>query len=221
MKTLGIIGGLGPETTAKFYLELIFQCQKNNKINRPSILIHSVPISYRIEEEAIAKGRGEERCIPLLVAAARNLEMAGADFLVMPCNSLHAFIGEIRESVKIPVFSIVEATTEFLESKETSEVGILATSITLKRELYERYLQPSKSQQARIGKIIHNLVSGRSNEKDKRELIKIITSFENRGVKNIILACTDLQLLLPQHPRLKIYDTMQIFADATAKEMLK
>ena len=107
MKTVGIIGGLGPETTSEFYLELIFSCQKFNKVNRTPILIYIVPLPYDIEEDAIARSKGEERCVPFILDAAKSLERAGADFLVMPCNSLHTFIKEIRSAVKIPVFSIV------------------------------------------------------------------------------------------------------------------
>lgn len=229
MKTVGIIGGLGPETTSEFYLELIFSCQKLNKVNRPQILIYSVPLPYNIEEDAIAKGRGEERCLPFLLKAAKKLEKAGADFIVMPCNSLHAFIEEIRSSVKIPVFSIVEKTTNFLKKENILEVGIISTSITLNKKLYEnslvangiKQIAPDDFQQAKIGKMIHNLVSNRYDNKDREELIKVINDFEKKGVEHVILACTDLQLLIPNHPRLKIYDTMKIFADATVREILK
>ncbi len=229
MKTVGIIGGLGPETTSEFYSALIFSCQKLNKVNRPQILIYSVPLPYNIEEDAIARGKGEERCLPFLLEAAKKLEKAGADFIVMPCNSLHAFIEEIRSSVKIPVLSIVEKTTNFLKKENILEVGIISTSITLNKKLYEnslvangiKQIAPDDFQQAKIGKMIHNLVSNRYDNKDREELIKVINNFEKKGIEHVILACTDLQLLVPNHPRLKIYDTMKIFADATVREILK
>jgi aspartate racemase len=229
MKTVGIIGGLGPETTSEFYLELIFSCQKLDKFHRPPILIYSVPLPYDFEEDAIARGVGEERLIPLLLEAAKKLEKAGADFLVMPCNSLHAFIGEIRDAVKIPVLSIVEETTKFLERENIAEVGIISTAITLNKKLYEtsfmahgiKQIAPDDFQQAKIGKMIHNLVSNRHNNKDREELIRVINDFETKGIEYVILACTDLQLLIPHHPRLKIYDTMKIFAEATVAEILR
>ena len=229
MKTVGIIGGLGPETTSEFYLELIFSCQKINKVNRPPILIYSVPLPYDIEEDAIARGRGEERCIPFIIEAAKKLEKADADFLVMPCNSLHAFIEEIRGAVKIPVLSIVEETTKFLKKENISQVGIISTAITLNKKLYEssfiangiKQITPDDFQQAKIGKMIHNLVSNRHDNKDREELIKVINDFETKGIDHVILACTDLQLLIPHHPRLKIYDTMKIFAEATVQEIIK
>ncbi len=227
MKTVGIIGGLGPETTSEFYLELIFQSQKLDKTNRPPILIYSVPLPYDLEEEAIVSGQ-EENCLPFLIDAAEKLEKAGADFIVMPCNSLHTFIENIRKSINIPVLSIVEETTKFLKENEIVEVGIIATSITINRKLYEnsftanniRQIPPDNLQQAKIGKMIHNLVSNRHDNKDREELIKLVNDFEKKGVEHVILACTDLQLLIPHHPRLKIYDTMKIFADATVQEIL-
>lgn len=229
MKTIGIIGGLGPETTSEFYSEISFACQEKDKINRPPILIYSVPISYAVEEDAITKGKGEERFIPLLTDAAKRLEKAGSDFLVMPCNSLHEFINEIRESVNVSVLSIVEETTKFLKKQGIAKVGIISTSITLDKKLYENsftvngieQVRPDDFQQAKIGKIIHNLVSNKHSNKDRKELISIIDDFEKRGVDHVILACTDLQLLIPNHSRIKIFDTMKIFADASVEEILK
>ncbi|MFA4975371.1 MAG: amino acid racemase [Candidatus Paceibacterota bacterium] len=228
MKTVGIIGGLGPETTAEFYLELVFSCQKLNKVHRPEIIISSVPLPYDIEKDAIANGIGEERCVPFLLDAAKKLEKAGADFIVMPCNSLHTFIKEIRSAVKIPVLNIVEETTKFLKKENIVKVGIISTAITLNKKLYEnsfvangiKQITLDDFQQAKIGKIIHNLVSNRYDNKDREKLIEIINDFERKGVEYVVLACTDLQLLLPHHPKLKIYDSMKIFIDATIEEII-
>lgn len=229
MKTVGIIGGLGPETTSEFYLEIVFGSYQKNKENRPPILIWNVPLKYEIEEDLLTKATGEERYIPYLVNAAKRLEKGGADFLVMPCNSLHIFIKEIRNSVKIPVLSIIEETAKFLKNHKILKVGILATSSCLKRKMYESVLEkegieqvvPNEFDQAKIGKMINNIVLNRHANKDRKELLKIIDKFRKKGVKNVILACTDLQLLIPYHPKLRIYDTMKIFADATIQEILK
>lgn len=229
MKTLGIIGGVGPETTAEFYLEVIFGCYEKNKVQRPSILIWNIPLKYEIESDLLQKSSGEERYIPYLIEAAQKLEKAGADLLVMPCNSLHIFIEEIRKAVKIPVLSIVEETVTFLKEKKINKVGILATSTSLKRKLYHTTLEkekiklviPDEYEQAKMGKVIKNIVLNKHANKDREEIIKIINNFEKKEVKNVILACTDLQLLIPRHPRLKIYDTMKIFAQATVNKILE
>ena len=228
MKTVGIIGGLGPETTSEFYLEIIFSAYKKNKVNRPPVLVWNVPLPYKIEEDLITKAEGEERYIPFLIDAAQRLEKGGVDFIVMPCNSLHIFIEEIRKAVQIPVLSILEETAKFLKQKSINEVGIIATSTTLKGKLYEKCLSgvgikqivPDGFQQAKIGKIINNLVLNRHNNGDREEIQKIIDGFSKNGVKTVILACTDLQLLIPQHEEVVIYDTMKIFAEATVNYLL-
>ncbi|MBI2665276.1 amino acid racemase [Candidatus Woesearchaeota archaeon] len=228
MKTVGIIGGLGPETTSEFYLDLVFSCYKKNKISRPSIIIASVPLPYQIEEDLIMNNKGSERYITFLVAEAKRLEKAGAHFIVMPCNSLHIFIEEIRKAVKIPVLSIIEETVTFLKHNKFRKVGIVSTSATIKNRLYENafensniaYVTPDDFQQAKMGKFILHLVTGMQNNKDREGLIQIINDFENKDVDCVILACTDLQLLIPKHNKLKIFDTMKIFADATVKNIL-
>lgn len=147
----------------------------------------------------------------------------------MPCNSLHIFIKEIRDAVKIPVLSIVEETVKFLKKNNLNKVGIVSTLATIENKLYENtfkengiaYVTPDGFQQAKLGKFILNLVTGQRNNRNREELIQIINDFEKKDVDCVALACTDLQLLIPKHPRLKIFDTMKILADATVEEILK
>lgn len=227
MRTVGVIGGLGPQTTAEFYLELVFGCYDKDRKARPPIIIWNVPIEYAVEEEFIAHAQGEERYLPHLLEAAKKLESAGADFLVMPCNSMHIFMDEIRAAVKIPVLSIIEETSRFLREKRIRRVGLLATEATIGHGLYGEALRkqgtelvlPDGLDQARIGKLINNLVLKRGTNADREQLMSIIDAFGERGVEDVILACTDLQLILPRHEKITIYDTMKIFADATVEKI--
>lgn len=228
MKTAGIIGGLGPETTSQFYLEVIFGCYEKDKTNRPPILIWNVPLPYKIEEEFITKGQGEKKYIPFLIEAAQRLEKGGADFIVIPCNSVHIFIDKVRNAVSIPVLSIVEETVRFLRDENIKETGILATSATIRSRLYDSVLSkneivvhaPSGEDQSRMGIIINNLVHSRQNTKDKKQLLEITDKFVANGVNTILLACTDLQLITPKTGSARIIDTMEILAQATVREIL-
>ncbi|MBT3207473.1 MAG: amino acid racemase [Bacteroidetes bacterium] len=229
MKTLGIIGGLGPETTSEFYLDIIFSSYQKSKKERPGIIIASVPLPYEIEEDLIMSNKGTERYLPYLVEEAKRVERAGSDFIVMPCNSLHMFIDEIRNAVNIPVLSIVEETVKFLRKNDYKKVGIISTSATIQNKLYENafekvgitYELPDDFQQAKMWKFILNLVTGRQKNSDREELINIIDQFEKKDVDCVVLACTDLQLLIPKHPNLKIFDTMKIFANSTVEYIFK
>lgn len=229
MRTVGIIGGLGPETTADFYLEVVFSFLDKNKRNRPSMLMWNVPIPNEVEKDFITKNQGAEKYLPFLLDAAQRLEKGGADFIVIPCNSVHIFIEEVRKAVSIPVLSIIDETVVFLNERGITEVGILSTSATIRQKLYDEKLKrnnisvqfPNDEDQSKVGSIINNLVNSRNDQTDKNEILKIIDNMSSRGLDTILLACTDLQVLVPKHQRVKIYDTMVILAESTVRELLK
>ena len=228
MKSVGVIGGLGPETTAEFYLQVIFSCQKLDTIVRPSVVISSVPLLFEIERELIATNTGAERYFPFLVNEAMRLEKAGVDFLVMPCNSLHVFIEDIRAAVAIPVLSIVEETIRYMKEKEFKNVGIISTSATLANDVYESkltesgisFVAPSGLQRAKMDRIIQRLIDGQHLNRDREEILQVVDELTTKDVDCVALACTDLQLLLPSSERMIIFDTMKILADATVREIL-
>ncbi len=230
MKTAGIIGGMGPETTAKFYMDVIFKSYQKNKKQRPPILVWNVPLKYKIEEELIKKAKGGEKYLPYLKEAAKNLESGGADFIVIPCNTVHAFIEEIRKEVSIPVLSILEETERFLRKKKFRKAGLLATTLSLRQKLYDKPLEaagielvrPDEADQRRLGELISRLVTTKYAEKEKTKLLKIIWNLGKKDVDTIILACTDLQLVIkPREMPIPVYDTMDLLVDATVRELLK
>jgi aspartate racemase len=229
MKSVGVIGGLGPETTAEFYLAVNFECLKQNKQQRPLILISNVPLDLEIERDLIEKNKGKERYVPYLTAEAKRLEKAGVDFLVVPCNSVHVFIDEIRQAVKIPVVSILEETVKYVKEKGYKNVGLISTSATVKNKIYEKIFDengvqfetPDDFQRARMDKIILRLVGGEYRNSDREILTGIVADLIKKNVDCVALACTDLQLLLPDSDKVPIFDTMRILALATAREILK
>lgn len=228
MKTVGIIGGLGPETTAELYQEIVSGFIKKDKAEHPSILIYSVPLSLKTEKECIIEARNTEKCLPDLINAAQILQKGGADFLVLACNSLHIFIDEIRESVQIPVLSTIEETVKVLKRQVSKRVGVLATSITINNRLYKDQFKTndiddltlSDKDQNTLNQIIYHLVTGDYNDGDKEKLDNIINDLSKKNIDSIILACTDLQLLKPHHDKVEIFDTMQILANAIIREMM-
>ena len=229
MKTIGIIGGLGPETTAHFYLDLVFSYLQKQVDTRPSILMWNVPISIKVEEEFITKTKGQKVYVSLLVDAAKRLERGGADFIVIPCNSVHLFIDEVRSSVNIPVLSIIEETSDFLVKNNFKKIGMVATSITLRKKLYEKEFlnkgilveSPNSSDQNKMGKIISKLVNNKYSESDGGEISMIIDKLVEKKVDVVLLACTDLQLLVTKHKKITVVDTMKILVDATIRDSLK
>ncbi len=228
MKTVWIIGGLWPETTSEFYLDVMFSCQEEKSESMPWIVIASVALPYKIEENAIANNCWFELILPFLLKEARRLEKSGVDFIVLPCNSLHLFIEDIRKSVSIPVLSIVEETIKYIQKKGYWTVGIVSTSATIENKLYENafeksnihYKTPNPYDQAKMWKFIMNLVRWQQNNRDREEFINIIWKFEQQWVDAVALACTDLQLLIPTNKNIIIFDTMKILSQSTVKKLL-
>lgn len=227
MKTVGIIGGLGPETTAKFYLEVLSSCFKSHNLGRPPMLIFNVPMSFKLEEEIITSSERTDFFLPFLTDAAIRLEKSGVDFIVIPCNTAHIFIDQVRKSVKIPILSIVEESVKFLTDRNIDRIGLLATTQTIETKLFDGHCRasgikinkPNPRNQIQIASIINKILKNKHSLSDQKKLLKIMDDFEDSDC--VLLACTDLQLLMPDHENIKAFDTMKILADATVREILK
>jgi len=222
MKTMGVLGGLGPETTANFYMEVIKSCAKINKIQRPSILIANVPMVLKTEEKFINHSTERKKFLELILVSAKMLEKGGADFIVIPCNSAHLFIEEIRSSVNVPVVSIIDESVNFMSKQGIKSVAILATPTTIKTKLFDEKFRkkgiimekPNDQDQKEIGNIVNKILNKTEDQEDKWRLENIINKFSS---ELILLACTDLHILIkPNH---KIFDTMQILKNSAIREL--
>jgi aspartate racemase len=226
MKTLWIIWGLWPETTAQFYLKINTFCEQKYGHRRPNIIISNVPIPYVWEREAIMGGVGLERILPLLIQEAQRLERAWADYIVMPCNSLHIFHSIVQQNISIQFLHIVEVCCQYLQNQNYDTVWILSTSITQKSGLYARYLsdrnieiiEPNADNQEILWKIIFDLVRGKKSSSQEMNIQCIIDQLLSQKAQVCLLACTDLQLITKNHHT--VIDTMEIFAEAATDKMI-
>jgi aspartate racemase len=225
-KILGIIGGLGPETTSEFYLNLIKKARKYCKLY-PRIIIDSISFPFSLEEEIIVKSKNEHKILPALIDGIKRLNMAGVDFIVIPCNTVHVFIKELRKRSKAPIISIVDATVEYIKNKGYKKVGLLATTKTINNKLYEKPFMKNDIEtitpknQSEVAKIILRIVNGKIYRNDKTKLISIIKELIKNGSEAIVLGCTDLQLILNQNDvNVKLIDTTKILVEATFKELI-
>lgn len=227
MKTAGVIGGLGPDTTSKFYLQVIEKAKSVDSKNRPPLLIWNVPMNLDEESAFIEGGDRRNYYLELLTEGVQKLQAGGADFIVIPCNSVHVFIEDLRKIAEIPVLSIVEENAQFLEDHDIKQVGLLATSATTNSQLYHQPLErkdvsittPNQQSQQKLNQSITRLVNHEQSPQDTAVLNTIISDLADSGVQTTLLACTDLQLAAPSHPTVAIYDTMHILVDSTVREI--
>jgi aspartate racemase len=220
-KTIGILGGMGPEATAEFYLRIIklFQKRKGAKFNSdfPEMIIDSIPLpAHNVAPSSTDKNE----VIELLKQSCQKLEQAGAEFIVIPCNTVHEHIAEMRLSVSVSVESILEATAMCVK-KEGRKPLILGTSTTRHLRLYEKTLQEQgidsdalkDHEQKVVDEILMRVVSGKGNSKDGQKIKQLIERYK-KDCDAIILGCTEIPLVFNQaHTTLKVFDTLDVLAD--------
>lgn len=223
MRTGGVIGGLGPETTSHFYLDVVQRCERDFN-ERPPLAVWNIPLPLHIERDLILKSQGQERYKPYLETAAKLLERSGSEVLAMPCNSLHIFINDVRKSVNVPVLSIIEESVSKLRSDQVRSVAVLGTETTVESRMYQTPLEeagievvlPGKEDQHHINEVIDRILAKKTTEHDKSAMTHIMGQMDS---DNILLACTDFQNIVSGVQDKKIYDTMAILAAGLVREM--
>lgn len=219
----GIVGGLGPETTARFYTELSERIRKGQGLS-PSVVIDNVTFPIALENEIINEAKNTGKLLPCLKKSVERLNKAGAQTIVIPCNTAHIFINELRNESEARIISIVEETVKELLARQASKAGILATTATVASGLYQEALKkagitpilPSKEQQKELARSILSILR---KEKPK-DFSKIANALTKKGAGTILLACTDLcQINFVNRINFDIVDTFEILLEKAIKTL--
>jgi aspartate racemase len=204
MKTPGIVGGIGPESTVEYYRYLIsFFREREAGGNYPEIIINSINMTKMLE--LIAAGKFDE-VTAYMANAVNKLADARADFCVLASNTPHIVFNGIRENSRLPLLSIVEETCGEVEQLGFTRVGLFGTRFTMQSGFYEdvfnRYgisvVSPEDEEQAFIHDIYMNeLVNGIIKEETRERLLEIVRSMtEKEKIQGLILGGTELPLIL-------------------------
>jgi len=198
MKTIGIIGGMGPLATVDLYRRIVLRTKAARDQEHIHVLIDgntNIPDRTR----AII-GNGEDP-VPELIKSAKILEQSGADFLIMPCNTAHYFVDAIKENVHIPLINMLEETVKYTYEKygQDTVVGIMATDGTIKSKIYEKYYSglgiktvvPEKKQE-KIMKFIYEVIKSGHYEAGNDLFYECVEELRKRGADAFLLGCTEL-----------------------------
>lgn len=221
MKTIGIIGGFGPEATAQFYLSLVEATRNIHKGRQPQLIVRNVSVPRVLEHDALKHGRKIRDFIPFLTTAAKELERSGANVLVLPCNTLHLHEDAIRNAVSIPFISIIASTVDLLRRRHIARLGILGSKITIRENLFKRlapdmaFVTVNKAVQARIDAGLDRFVATNDSAMLRASLKSAFSFLAHEGIRDTLVACTDFHSLCPNIPGITVHDTLQILVEAT------
>ncbi len=204
LKTVGIIGGIGPESTIEYYRLIISSYLEHEKNgNYPQIIINSINMKKMLD--LIGENSLEEVTV-YLVAEIHKVASAGADFALLASNTPHIVFDQINQISPLPLISIVEAACEKAVSKRIKRVGLLGTKFTMQGGFYDKIfsdhgievITPDEKDQDYIhDKYMGELVKGIIRNETKTKLLKIVNKLQkNSQIQGLILGGTELPLIL-------------------------
>jgi len=225
-KTIGILGGMGPEATAYFFNLIIKKTAAAKDQDHIPILIFNNPKIPPRTDALLGKGPSPTR---LLREGARRLERAGADFIVMPCITAHAFLSPLRRAVKIPVLDIPEETVAWAKKKipRLKRVGLVASTGTVRSGLFHDafgragvdIVAPTNREQKKVMEAIFGrggIKAGVTEGRPKRLILSVAKKLIRRGAGAIIAGCTEVPLVLKDEDiPVPLIEPLRIAAEAS------
>lgn len=229
MKTIGLIGGMSWESTIPYYSII------NEYINGVLGGLHSARIiMYSVEFAEIERCQSEgdwDKSAEILADAACKLEKAGADIILICTNTLHKVYPQVKAAINVPLLHIAEAAVEELAKKGIKKVALLGTRYTMQEDFYKSKLiesgfeviVPKDNDITIVDSIIFNeLCLGQIRDDSRNEISRIINEVKKDGAEAVILACTEIGLLVKQKDSvLPIFDTTVIHAEKAAEWALR
>ena len=224
MKKIGIIGGLGPESTLEYYRGIINAFHPTyDKTGYPEIVIESVNLK---DAMTWATNNEWDKVIELLSRCFRNMQLAGADFGVIASNTPHKVFAEIQAETRLPLLSIVSAAREYAHKHRLKKLLLLGTGFTMQSDFYQQEFQPdielivpNEEQRDYLHRIIFSeLELGIVKQTTKDNILNIINSHKRDGIDGVILACTEFPMIIkPDDLDMACLDTVSIHINKIIK----
>lgn len=204
MKTIGIMGGMGPMATVDLMRKIILNTEAaTDQEHIPMLVYNNTQVPDRTQA---IQGKGENP-VPELQKTAKLLEAGGADFIIIACNTAHYFLPEVVPVIGIPVLSIIDVAAEAVAARGLKAVGLLATSGTVGTGLYQKKLvekglkciTPQGEKQQLIDKMIYDGVKANNFAYDTAPVQALLQEMEQEGAEAFILGCTETPLAVSMY----------------------
>jgi aspartate racemase len=229
-KTIGVLGGMGPEASANLYMEIIKYSQHQynavQDTDYPPIIIYSLPL-LGFDETGIVDEKLVEK---QLIDGVKKLESAGCDLIIIGCNTVHVLYEKMQAAVKIPIFNIVEETKKKVKGFDYKKVGLFASESTTKSGLYQNnfkrsgieVISPNNNQQKMLNLVIEHVMGGNQKDDDVIILKDVARDYIKQGAEAIVMGCTEIPLAINQtHTDIKLFNTIEIIVQSAVDFSLK
>lgn len=226
MKRIGIIGGIGPESTVDYYKLIIGAFhQKQTDLGYPEIIIYSANLSSLMR---ILEANDWEHLTDWLLDKVVALQKAGAEFAVIGSNTPHIVFDEVSSKSPIPMLSIIEETCKNAKKRGYKKLGLLGTKFTMESDFFKKpfgsremaVIVPEKEDQALIHhRLFSEIELGIIKDSTREELLSIIKKMIDRhSIDAVILGCTELPLILNQDESgIPLLNTTAIHAESIVR----
>ena len=226
MRTIGLIGGMSWESTVPYYQHINrMTAERLGPLHSARIVLYSVDFH---EIELLQRTGGWSEAGELLADAARRVQAAGADFIVLCTNTMHKVADAITAAVELPLLHIVDTTGEAIRERGLTRVGLLATRYTMEDGFWRDRLAgrfdieaivPPAPDRERVHRIVYDeLCQGRIVEASRQEYLRVVRALCDAGAEGIILGCTEIGLLLEQKDTsVPLFDTTYLHAQAAVR----
>ena len=220
MKTIGLIGGMSWESSSEYYRIINEEVkQRLGGLHSAKCILYSVDF----EEIEICQRNGDwEKAAQILTDAARSLELAGADFIVICTNTMHKVANEIQSAIGILLLHIADVTAQQVLLSGIKTIGLLGTRYTMEQDFYKSRLEaqgikvlvPKESDRVVVNTVIYDeLCLGQILDKSRARYKRIIQDLIEQGANGIILGCTEISLLVkPEDSTVPLFDTTLLHA---------
>lgn len=219
MKTIGIIGGMGPLAAARLFERIVILTKADCDNEHIPMIIDNNTI---IPDRTRAILNNGDNPTSELVRSALRLELMGADAIIIACNTAHYFYDEIIKFVKIPVINMVEETAKYIRKINPAVkcVGLLATEGTCASGIYKRVFEkfgmelviPKPEEQQHITNLIYDIKKSRE-DIDPEDTKKVVSALRARGAEVIVLGCTELPIASSRYGICNSYvDSLEVLA---------
>ena len=230
MKTIGLLGGMSWESTELYY-RLLNEGIKAKLGGLHSAQIALVSVDFQ-EIEAMQHNGDWVGAGQALSQAAKQVEAAGADFLLICTNTMHKVAPQVQEAISIPVLHLADATAKRIKDTGMKTIGLLGTNFTMEQDFYKgrlvekhglNVLVPPKPDREIVHQIIYDeLCLGIVKDTSRDKYLRIMKDLQNRGAEGIIEGCTEIVMLVQQqHTDIPLFDTTSIHAEEAVSEAIK